>query len=80
MKSKLRKVFVAPLLCLALFTAVIPVAQADIFEREVTYFCTVNVITADGVTQAMGIGTNCKPAFRVWCFPKRCEGVSTPVQ
>ena len=80
MKTKLKKRLLAPLLGLTLFTAVLPAAKGNIFEREVTKFCTVNVITSTGITQAYGSYTDCSPALRWWCTPQPCMAISTPEQ
>lgn len=80
MKTKLRKLIVAPMIALTLCTAFIPTARADIFQQEVTTFCYVNVITRGGITQAIGQQVDCTPAFSAWCRPKGCMAISTPVQ
>lgn len=80
MKTKLRKLIVAPMIALTLCTAFIPTARDDIFEQEVTSFCYVNVITRGGIAQAIGQQVDCAPAFSFWCQPKACAAISTPVQ
>lgn len=78
MKTRLKKLFVLPLLCLTLMTTMV---KADVFQEEVTYFCTIDVISATGgIISVIGAGTNCEPAFNWWCSPKKCTVLLAPVR
>lgn len=81
MKTFFKKLIATPLLCLTLFTALVPPAQAEPFMDDVTIFCSIQAIGADGsIVTVIGTKRNCTPAWNVWCTPEMCDAITLPQQ